>query len=84
MRILGQPGGYAPWTLAVRHNDSSADGGWATRGKPKKDFDTAWLDGRDPLYTRVADAWMKQIIADFGTDHAWQADAFWKWYRLGR
>lgn len=57
--ILGhQPafGGYAPWSLAVRHNDSSAAGGRATRGKPHKDFDTAWLDGRDPLYTQVADA----------------------------
>ena len=58
------------------HNDTAAEGGGSTRGKPKKDFDTAWIDGRDPLYTRVADAWMAQIIADFGSDHAWQADAF--------
>lgn len=49
----------------------------ATRGVcPAKDCDTAWLDGRDPLFTKVADAWMKQIIADFGTDHAWQMDGF--------
>ena len=32
--------------------------------------------GRDPLFTKVADAWMKQVIADFGTDHAWQMDGF--------
>ena len=77
--ILGhQPAfqGNAPWALAVLHNDTAAEGGGSTRGKPKKDFDTAWIDGRDPLYTRGADAWMAQIIADFGSDHAWQADAF--------
>ena len=22
--------------------------------------------------TKVADAWMEQLIADFGTDHVWQ------------
>ena len=77
--ILGhQPAfaGNAPWALAVLSNDSRTDGGGATRGKPKKDFDTAWIDGRDPLYTAVADAWMQQIMSDFGSDHAWQADAF--------
>lgn len=52
-------------------------GSGATRGVcPEKDCDTAWIDGRDPLYTKVADAWMKEVIADFGTDHAWQMDAF--------
>ena len=30
----------------------------------------------DPLFTRVADAWMQKIIAQFGSDHAWQMDAF--------
>ena len=38
--------------------------------------DTAWIDGRDPLYTAVADKWMEQIVADFGSDHVWQMDAF--------
>ena len=38
--------------------------------------DTAWIDGRDPLYTAVADRWMEQIVADFGSDHVWQMDAF--------
>ena len=53
-------GGYAPWALAVKEHDAGGDSG-ATRGKPGKDWDTAWIDGRDPLFTRVADAWMKQV-----------------------
>ena len=58
-------------------------GSGATRGVcPEKDCDTAWIDGRDPLYTKVADAWMKEVIADFGTDHAWQMDAFCEHQRL--
>ena len=69
-------GGYAPWALAVNFNQTRPGSG-ATRGIcPNKDCDTAWIDGRDQLYSDVADAWMKQIIADFGTDHAWQMDAF--------
>ena len=68
-------GGYAPWDLGQVSPDEARSG--ATRGIcPNKDCDTAWIDGRDPLYTEVADAWMKQIIADFGSDHAWQMDAF--------
>eukprot|EP01050_Picozoa_sp_SAG11_P015663 SAG11_NODE_2056_length_3877_cov_2.744574_1_plen_187_part_10 len=70
-------GGWAPWELAVKANDSSPDRTHATRGVcPEKDCDTAWLDGRDPLFTKVADAWMKQVMADFGSDHAWQMDEF--------
>ncbi len=69
-------GGYAPWDLAVKFHQTKPGSG-ATRGIcPNKDCDTAWIDGRDPLYTEVADAWMKQVIADFGSDHAWQMDAF--------
>lgn len=64
-------GGYAPWALAAAQNDTRI-----TRGKPGLDFDTGWIDGRDPLYTEIADAWMKQIISDFGSDHVWQVDAF--------
>lgn len=63
-------GGFAPWALAVAQHDDGQGG--ATRGKFGKDWDTAWIDGRDPLYTRVADAWMKQILTDFGSDHVWQ------------
>ena len=73
-------GGWAPWALAVAEHDTGPEAGpyHATRGGPcpEKDCDTAWLDGRDPLFTKVADAWMKQIIADFGSDHAWQMDGF--------
>ena len=38
--------------------------------------DTAWMDSLDPLYGEIADAWMKQMIADFGTDHWWQLDGY--------
>ena len=70
--------GYAPWALAVRQNDTRKDEQHpypSTRGT-KGAVDTAWVDGRDELFTRVADAWMKEIIADFGTDHVWQMDGF--------
>ena len=71
--------GYAPWALAIRQNDTKKVNGShpypATRGT-KNAFDTAWVDGRDPLFTTVADAWMKQILTDFGTDHVWQMDGF--------
>ena len=29
----------------------------------------AWVSGTDPLFGEVADAWMKIMIEDFGTDH---------------
>ena len=70
--------GYAPWALAVRQNDTEktpSNPYPGTRGT-KGAIDTAWLDGRDPLFTRVGDAWMKQILADFGTDHVWQMDGY--------
>ena len=38
--------------------------------------DTAWMDSLDPLFTEIADAWMKQLIADFGTDHWYQLDGY--------
>ena len=71
-------GGWAPWALAVKEHDTNPRGNHATRGvcHPYKDCDTAWIDGRDPLFTRVADAWIKQVIEDFGSDHAWQMDGF--------
>jgi hypothetical protein len=36
--------------------------------------DTAWMNSVDPLYAKIADAWMQTIIADFGTDHWYQLD----------
>ena len=60
--------GNAPWALAVAQGDTEN----ATRAG-----DTAWIDGRDPLFTKVADAWAAQIAADFGpVSHAWQMDAY--------
>ena len=62
--------GNAPWALAVAQNDTAN----ATRAG-----DTAWVDGRDPLFTRIADAWAAAVAADFGLDDGgsvWQMDAF--------
>ena len=76
--------GYAPWALAVRQNDTKKNdehpypctrGSQGARGNQGA-VDTAWVDGRDALFTRIADAWMEQIIADFGSDHVWQMDGF--------
>ena len=38
--------------------------------------DTAWMDSLDPLYGQIADMWMQQLIADFGTDHWYQLDGY--------
>ena len=35
----------------------------------------AWVSGTDPLFDKVADAWMKIMIEDFGTDH-WYPNRF--------
>jgi hypothetical protein len=64
-------GGWAPWALAVAQNET----GRIAQGKGAAK-DTAWIDGRDPLFTRVADKWAAQIIEDFGSDHVWQMDGF--------
>lgn len=34
----------------------------------------AWIDCEDPLFDKLADAYMKILIADFGTDHVYDAD----------
>lgn len=36
----------------------------------------AWLDSLDPLFGKIGDAVMKQLIADFGTDHWYEADGY--------
>ena len=36
----------------------------------------AWVSGTDPLFDKVADAWMKIMIEDFGTDH-WYSSFLW-------
>ena len=60
----------APWELTIAQNATGI-----AQGKGAAS-DTAWIDGRDPLYTAVADRWMAQIIKDFGSDHVWQMDGF--------
>ena len=37
---------------------------------------TAWMDSLDPIFGKIADAWMQQLIADFGTDHWYQMDGY--------
>jgi hypothetical protein len=38
---------------------------------------TAWaLDALDPLFAKLADEYMRRLIAEFGTDHYYQADGF--------
>ena len=63
-------GGYAPWALAVAQNATHR----IAQGKGAA-ADTAWIDGRDELYTAVANKWVEEIVADFGSDHVWQMDA---------
>ena len=66
-------GGWAPWELAVAQNATKAE--TIAQGKGAA-ADTAWIDGRDPLYTAVADRWMAEVTKDFGSDHVWQMDGF--------
>ncbi len=66
-------GGWAPWELAVVQNATKAK--TVAQGKGTA-ADTAWIDGRDPLYTAVADRWMAEVTKDFGSDHVWQMDGF--------
>lgn len=30
----------------------------------------------DPLYAKIADEWMRTLLADFGTDHWYQLDGY--------
>lgn len=38
--------------------------------------DTGWMDSLDPFYAKIADIWMKTMLADFGTDHWYQLDGY--------
>eukprot|EP00656_Telonema_subtile_P046113 TRINITY_DN5245_c0_g1_i1.p1 TRINITY_DN5245_c0_g1~~TRINITY_DN5245_c0_g1_i1.p1 ORF type:complete len:881 (+),score=212.00 TRINITY_DN5245_c0_g1_i1:28-2643(+) len=37
---------------------------------------TGWMNSVDPLYAKIADAWMQQLVADFGTDSWYQLDGY--------
>lgn len=52
--------GNVPIQLKTLHHDSNMT---------DNHKDTGWINSVDPLYAKIADEWMKQIIADFGTDH---------------
>ena len=50
---------------------------------------TAWMDALDPHYAKIADIWMAEMTADFGTDHWWQLDGYFNggtapWYTSER
>lgn len=67
--IVGQlPGfqGNVPWPLAAILNDT----------KITKQGDTGWMDSLDPEFGKIADLWMKTLIADFGTDNWYQLDGY--------
>ena len=36
----------------------------------------AWLDALDPLFAKIGDRYMQHLIADFGTDHWYEADGY--------
>ena len=54
--------GNVPIQLKALYNDSNI----TAHG------DTGWLDSVDPLFLRIANLWMSQLIEDFGTDHYYQ------------
>ena len=68
--IVGQlPGfqGNAPIALKARlADDNMTDNG----------LGTAWIDALDPVFGEIADAWMAQLVQDFGTDHWYQLDGY--------
>eukprot|EP00658_Telonema_sp_P-2_P047919 TRINITY_DN3647_c0_g1_i2.p1 TRINITY_DN3647_c0_g1~~TRINITY_DN3647_c0_g1_i2.p1 ORF type:complete len:691 (+),score=111.68 TRINITY_DN3647_c0_g1_i2:158-2230(+) len=37
---------------------------------------TGWMNSVDPLYGKIADTWMEEMIADFGTDSWYQLDGY--------
>jgi len=76
MRGLGMVGilpafqGNVPVQLKTLYNDSNIT----------QQGDTGWIDALDPLFLKIADAWMAQLIEDFGTDHYYQLDG---WFNGG-
>ena len=76
LRSLGMVGilpafqGNVPIQLKALYNDSNIT----------QQEGTGWLDALDPLYLRIADLWMTQLIEDFGTDHYYQLDG---WFNGG-
>eukprot|EP00040_Diaphanoeca_grandis_P011341 m.58045 g.58045 ORF g.58045 m.58045 type:complete len:883 (+) comp22488_c0_seq2:20-2668(+) len=58
--------GNVPLALKTIHKDANIT----------KQGDTGWMTSTDPLFAKIADAWMEQLIADFGTDHWYQLDGY--------
>ena len=76
LRSLGMVGvlpafqGNVPIQLKALYNDSNITQQGAT----------GWVDSLDPLFLRIADLWMTNLIEDFGTDHYYQLDG---WFNGG-
>ena len=67
--IMGQlPGfqGNVPIQLKELYNDTNIT----------KQGATGWMDSLDPLFGKVADMYMKNLINAFGTDHWYQLDGY--------
>lgn len=59
--------GNVPWALAKIQNDSNMT----------QQGDTGWQYSTDPLFAKLADAWMATMCEDFGcTDHWYQLDGY--------
>jgi hypothetical protein len=55
---------------AVQHDANITQGEGQGNG-------TGWMDSLDPLFSRIADAWMEGMLATFGKTGSWyQADGF--------
>ena len=78
-RALGQvavlPGfqGNVPWPLAALLPDANIT--FMNSTVPNSTA-TGWMSATDPAYERVAAAWMRTLLADFGTDHFYALDGF--------
>jgi hypothetical protein len=76
LRSLGMVGilpafqGNVPIQLKALYNDTNIT----------QQEDTGWMNSLDPLFLRIADLWMTQLIEDFGTDHYYQLDG---WFNGG-
>ena len=76
LRSLGMVGilpafqGNVPIQLKALLNDTNIT----------QEEDTGWMNALDPMFGKVADMWMEQLLEDFGTDHYYQLDG---WFNGG-
>ena len=64
--------GNVPWAMAAAQNDTNM-----TTQCYAPPCDTGFMWSTDPLFGRIADAWMATMCADFGCqDHWYQMDGY--------